>query len=123
MELVAGHEAGAGDQVGRVDGLRAEAQVRYRLRARLVRVVDEIGLGVATGVLAEDLGAVLVGAHGAVGAEAVEHGADLVAGIEYEIAILAQAAAADVVVDADTEVVLRMFLRQFVEPGPGPGRA
>ena len=45
-ELVAGHEVGVVDQVGRVDRPRAEAEVRDGDRARLLGVVDEVALGV-----------------------------------------------------------------------------
>jgi hypothetical protein len=66
-----------GDQVGGADRLGAEAQVRGGHGAGLLGVVDEVALGVVFGVFgADDLDGVLVGAHGAVGAEAVEEGAD-----------------------------------------------
>ena len=42
--LMAGDEIGRLDQVGRMDRPLAEAQMRDRLRPRLVRVVDEIAL-------------------------------------------------------------------------------
>ena len=54
-------------------GRGLDAQVRDGDRARLLRVVDEVALRVEIGLLADDLDRVLVGAHGAVGAEAVEH--------------------------------------------------
>ena len=57
--LVAADEARLRDEVGRLDRLRAEAQVRDRLRARLLRVVDEVALRVQV-LLAEDLDRVLV---------------------------------------------------------------
>ena len=71
-ELVAGDEGRAVDQVGGADRLRAEAQVRDGDRAGLLRVVDEVALGVVVRLLADDLDGVLVGADRAVGAEAVE---------------------------------------------------
>ena len=46
-ELVAADEAGLPDQIRRPDRRRAETQVRDRDRARLLRVVDEVALGVA----------------------------------------------------------------------------
>src|SRR5947207_13411302 len=42
LELVAGYEAGLGDQVGRPDWARAETQMRHRGRPGLFRVIYEI---------------------------------------------------------------------------------
>ena len=72
---MAGHEVGPGNQVAGMDRLGAEAQVRDGDGAGFLRVVDEIALGVVVGFLADDLDGVLVGAHGAIGAQAVEQGA------------------------------------------------
>ena len=71
-EVVAGHKAGARDQVGGADRVGPEAQVRGGHRAGLLRVVDEVALRVVRRLAADDLDGVLVGAHGAVGAQAVE---------------------------------------------------
>jgi hypothetical protein len=57
-------------------------------------------------VLAEDLDRVLVGADRAVGAEAVEHGAE-VSPLRSKAGVVRQAGAADVVDDADREAVAR----------------
>ena len=65
-ELVAGHEIGVAHEVGRVDGLGAEPQVRNRHGARLLGVVHEVALHEGAGRFDDDLGAVLVGADGAV---------------------------------------------------------
>ena len=73
LELMARDEPGLRDQIGRPDRTGARAQVGDRRRARLLGVVDEVALRVAVGLLADDLDRVLVGAHRAVGAEAVEH--------------------------------------------------
>ena len=111
------------DQVRRADRLRAEAQVRDRHRAGLLRVVDEIALGVVVGLVADDLDRVLVGADRAVGAQAVEHGADHVvrsrcrtSGRQSRLSV------GHIVVDADGEMVLGPGLRQFVEDGLDHGR-
>src|SRR4029450_7486142 len=76
LRLMAADEAGTLHEVGRADGLRAEAEVRYGLRARLLGVVDEIPLRVQPIIRAENLDGVLVRADGAVRAEAEEEGAD-----------------------------------------------
>ena len=104
------------DQVGRVDRFGREAQMGNGYRAGLLRVVDEIALGVELGFLAHDLDGVLVGAHRAVRAQAVEHAAvHAAAGIVAEICVPLQAGVGDVVDDADGEMVFRLVLFQFVE--------
>ncbi len=83
-ELVAADEAGPLDEVGGPDRLRPEAQVRDRLRARLLRVVDEVALGIQALLVAEDLDRVLVRADGAVGAEAEEDRAHRLGRLDVE---------------------------------------
>src|ERR1019366_7095845 len=63
------------DEVGSVNRLRPEPQMRSGLSAGLVGVVNKIGLDILPCVLGDDLGAVLVGADGSVRPEAVEYGA------------------------------------------------
>ena len=112
--LVHTDEGGPVDQVGAVDRFRVEPQVTDRHRPRLLRVVDEVGLHDQIGVLADDLGGVLVGADGAVGAEAVEHGphAGVVGG---ERRIERQTGVSDVVDDADGELVAGRLASSLVE--------
>ena len=64
---------------GALDRALAEAQVGDGDAARFLRVVGEVALGVHVGVVADDLDGVLVGADGAVRAEAPELAADGVA--------------------------------------------
>ena len=68
------------DKPGGVDGLGAKAQVGDGARARLLGVVDEVALGVEALQLADDLDAVLVGAHRAIGTEAEESARTRLAG-------------------------------------------
>ena len=63
------------DQVGRADRFGAKAQVRDGHRAGFLRVVDEVTLGVIVGFFADDLDRVLVGADGAIRAQAEEDAA------------------------------------------------
>ncbi len=119
---VAGDEVGLVDQIGRADGLRAEAQVADGDHPGLLGVVDEVALGVVVGVLADDLDGVLVGPHGAVAAQAVEQRPDHVLGLGGEGRVVLQAGVGDVVVDADGEVVLGRRLRQLVEHRLDHGR-
>ena len=116
LELMAGDEAGAIDQVGRADRTRARAQVRDRDRAGLLRVVDEVALHVEVGLLADDLDRVLVGADRAVGAEAVEHRRRRRRPARCRTTRShGERRVRHVVDDADGEVVLRRVLRELVE--------
>ena len=54
-EVVAGDEAGAGDEVARADGARPEAQVGGGHGAGLLGVVDEVTLSVVGSLAADDL--------------------------------------------------------------------
>ena len=72
-------------------------------RTRLFRVIDEVALRVIGRFTADDLDGVFIGAHSAVGAEAVEegeHGPGILGG---EFRIVVEARVADVVVDANGE--------------------
>ena len=71
--VMAGDEVRRGDGVLTGDRLIAETQVRHRDAAGLLRVVDEVGLDILVGVVADDLDRVLVGSDGTVAAEAPEH--------------------------------------------------
>ena len=104
LELMAGHEARAVHQVGGADGARARAQVRDRDRAGLLGVVDEVALDVAVGLLADDLDRVLVGADGAVRAEAVEERGGDVLALGAERRVPGQRGVGHVVDDPDGEV-------------------
>ena len=65
------------------------------------------------GVLADDLDGILVGAHRAVSAEAVEHGADHGVGLGGERGIVVEAGVGNVVVDAYGEVIFDLGLGLF----------
>ena len=71
-------------QIRRADGARAEPQVRDGVGAGLLRVVDEVALGVAFGVRGQDLRRVLVRADRAVGAQAEEQRAHDVRRLDVE---------------------------------------
>ncbi len=119
---MAGEEVGLIDQIGTVDQVRTETQVGDRHRSGLLRVVVEEALGVVIGRLADDLDRVLVGPHRTVGAQAEEHRPVGLLRLADEVRVPRQAGAADIVIDADGEVVLRPILDQVVEDGLGhPG--
>ena len=117
--LVTGNVVGLGDQVRRGDLFLAEAQVRHGKAARLLGVVSKVGLGVEIGVVADDLDGLLVGAHGAVSAEAEElalHGAG---GHGVNFFFHVKRGVGDVVVDAHGEVVLGLKGHHVVVHGLG----
>ena len=90
---------------------------------RLLRIVNKIPLSVEIGFLAHDLDGVLVRAHRAVRAEAIEHAAHhALVRVGAEIFIPIQAGMAEVVVDADREMVFRLVLPQFIEHAPDHAR-
>ena len=102
-------------QVRRADRLRPEAQVRHGLRARLLRVVDEVPLRVQVLLGAEDLDRVLVRADRAVRAEAEEDRADRAGRLDVQRRVVRQAQAGHVVVDADREPGPRPLAGEFRE--------
>ena len=55
VELMTADEVGRLHQIRRANRVRSEAQVRDRLRAGFLGVVDEIALGVKLGIVADDL--------------------------------------------------------------------
>ena len=110
-ELVAGHEVGLVHEIGGVDGIGAEPQVRDGDRPGLLRVEDEVPLRVAGGVptipLGDDPDGVAVRPDGAVAAEAVEDGPEHAGVPDPERRVDGEARVGHVVDDADREVVLR----------------
>ena len=114
-EVVAGDEAGLGDEVAGADWVGPEAQVRGGHGAGLLGVVDEVALRVVGCFAADDLDGVFVGADGAVGAEPVEESADGLGIFGGEVRIVVEAGVAYVVVDADGEVILGGGLCELVE--------
>jgi hypothetical protein len=89
--------------------------VRDGRRARLLRVVDEVALRPAVGLLADDLDGALVGADRAVRAETVEDGTHRVRLVERERRIDVEARLRDVVGDAEGEAPARRRPRELVE--------
>ena len=119
---MAGDEVGLADVVRLLDHLGAEAEVADRVAAGLLRVVDEVALGVVVGLVADDLDRVLVGADGAVGAEAVEHALLGALALEVEVLVPLEAQVALVVVDAEHEFLLGLGGLEVVERGLDEGR-
>ena len=110
IPVVASHELGLADQVGRADGLGPEAQVGNRDRSGFFGVVNEIALGLEPGDFADDFDAAFVGTDGAIGAQAVEDrpkgwGSFALAHRVVEAAVHRQREVGDVVGDPHREVV------------------
>ncbi len=108
--VMAGDEVGIVNLVGGLDGALAKAQVGYGEAARLLGVIGEIGLHVQVGVVTDDLDGVLVGAHGAVRAQAVELAGDGALGRGVVLLAQVQGGVGHVIHDAHGEVVLGLGL-------------
>ena len=115
LGLVNTDKLGAADEVGRADGLVAEAEVGNGDRTRLFGIVDEIALREDALALADDLDGIFVRSDRAVAAEAVKYGARDARGLDVERVVPRQREMGDIVVDADGEAAFWGFLRQFVE--------
>ena len=116
--VVAGHEVGLVDIIGAADGRVAEAQVADGHAAGLLGVVLEVGLHVLVGVVADDLDGVLVGAHGAVAAEAPELALDGARGRRVGARrVLGKRQVGHVVHDAHGELARRGVLLQLLVHG------
>jgi len=112
--IVAGDEIRRGDRVFAGDRLVAETQVRNGDAAGLLRVVDEVGLHVLVGVVADDLDRVLVRTDGAVAAETPEHARGGAGRLGDNDFVDRQRQVGDVVVDADGEVVRILAVEMLV---------
>ena len=113
---MAGYEIGRGHQIGAADGRVAKAQVALGQAAGLHRVVGEVCLRVFIGHKADGGDGVLVGAHGAVAAQAPDLAGNLTGMMELHIFIV-QRGMGHVVVDADGKAVLGSLLPQVVVHG------
>ena len=114
---MAGHEVGLVDVVGALDGLVAEAQVADGHAAGLLGVVLEVRLDKLIGVVADDFDGVLVGADGAVAAQAPELALDGALGRSVGGLVLGQGGAGHVVHDADGELALGLVLLELLIHG------
>ena len=112
---MAADEPGLLDEVGGPDRLGAEPQMRHRLRAGLLRVVDEVPLRMHSLLGAEDLDRVLVRPDGPIGAQAEEDRAGGVRRLDVERRVVVEARSRDVVGDADREAATRPLGLQLGE--------
>ena len=90
-EVVDADEPGLGSPATARRSVRAEAQVRHGQPAGLLRVVDEVGLGVHLRVLGEDLHGVLVRSDRPVRADAVEDRPQRRGVLDVEVGVVRQA--------------------------------
>ena len=110
-------EAGRCDQVRCTNRVLPKAQVRHRPGARFVGVVDEVRLRMEPGGLSDNRSAVLVGADGAVRAEAIEHSLRYRGRYDAERGIDIEAGVTDIIDDAHREAVFGVGFFQLVEHG------
>ena len=114
---MAGQEIRRLDEVGGADGALGETQVGLGDAVGLLGVVLEIRLGVHTGVVADDLGGVLVGTHRTVAAQAPELAGHGVSGLGDERLLHIQGQVGHIVHHADGEELLGLVLGHVVEDG------
>ena len=114
---VAGQEVRGADQVGGADRAAGETQVALGDAVGFSRVIFKVGLRVHPGVVADDLGGVLVRAHGAVGAEAPELAGHGVRALGDQRFVHVEGQLRHVVDDADSEEGLRLVGLHVVEHG------
>ena len=114
--IVTCQEVGFLNQVWSTDLIRAKTQVRHGHGSGLLGVIDEVALCVVVGFRTDDLDAVLVGANRTVRAQAVEHRGKALGG-HIKCLIDGQAGLADIILDTDGEVVLRLFFVKIVKDG------
>ena len=120
--VVYGYKIRSVDKVRSADGLFAETQVRNGNAAGFFGIVGEIALSVHIGVIADNFNCALVGANGAVAAEAPELAAlgafagnvNFVAGCQRSIG--------NVINNADGKVVFRVFGFKVFVNGQNVGR-
>jgi len=113
--VVAGHEVRGADEVGRVDGVPAEAQVRFRHAAGLFRVVLEVRLDIEVRVIPDDLDGVLVRPDRTVGAQPPELAVDRPGVPRIHERPDRQGEVSDVVVDTHRKMVSGLGLAHVVE--------
>ncbi len=119
---MAGDKIGRGDEAGLADGAWPKAQVRHGHGTGFLGVVLEVALGVVWCILANDLDPVLVGADGAIGAQAKEHGPHHIVAFDVKGRVIVYAGMGHVVVDADGEVVLGLVFLHLVKETFDHGR-
>ena len=104
--VMAGDEVREVDLIGRLDGGLAKAQVGDGQAAGFLGVIGEVALRVQVGVIADNLDGVLVGADGAVAAQAVELAAHGARGRGVQTGAKGQAGMGHVILNAHGEMVL-----------------
>ena len=103
------------NEIRRIDRRLAEAQMRHRDAARLLRVVGEIRLRIHVGLVADDLDGTLVRADRAVRAKTPELAGRRAFRREIDVlGILSERRMRDIIVDGNREAVLRIVLLEFL---------
>ena len=113
--LVTGYKIGFVDQVGRVDGLGAEAKMRDGHRARLFGVVNKITLRIIICLRSYDLDGVLVGSDGSVRTETKENSLKNLFVGQGKIGIELQRGVCYIIIDADSEMLFGLLFFQLVK--------
>ena len=114
---VAGHEIGRRNQIGRADRVVAETQVRRSVASRLLRVVRKVCLTILVGRTADDLDRVLVCADRTVRTQTEEEGLERTGLRQRDLLADRQREIRHIIVDADSEVVLRLGREEVLDNG------
>src|SRR5690606_31104358 len=107
-ELVTRAEIGSFHEVGRPNRLRTKPQVGDSNRARFLRIVDEVTLGVQVGVFTDDFDRILVGRHSAVRPQTEKDRPDYVILFDRKAVLQWQTRMGDVVNDSYCKMVFRL---------------
>ena len=89
--------------------------MRHGHGAGFLRVVVEVTLGEVVGLFTDDLDRVLVGADGTICTEAKEHTTDSAFRLDNKVGIYVQAGVGDIIVDAESEMVLGVGVAQLIQ--------
>ena len=109
--VVACNEVGLVDEVGGLDGLLTESQVRHGNTAGLLGVVIKVCLCIHVGVVADDLDGVLVGTDGTVCAQTPELAADGAFGSGNDFLAGLKRQVGNVIDDAEGESLLGLVVK------------
>ena len=114
---MAGQEVGGLDQIGGADGALGEPQVALGDAVGLLGVILKVSLGIHTGVVADDLGGVLVRANGTVRAKTPEFAGHSVGRLGDQRLMDVQRQMGHIVHEADGEHLLGVLVLHVVIDG------
>ncbi len=115
LELVARHKIRLGDKVRRPDRVWAKPQMRYRHRARLLRIVNKVTLRIIRCLRANNLDRILVRPHRPIRTQSIEQRTYRPRVLRRKLRVILQARMRNVVLNPDREMILGRWLFEFVK--------